>query len=56
MSAKDAIIEPEKHEIAVEILRRSTGGDYGEISDDELTVLALDRFIELDKEEAAGQA
>jgi hypothetical protein len=40
----------EKHDIAVEILRRSAIGDGGDVSNEELTALALDRFIELDRQ------
>jgi hypothetical protein len=50
----DALSDSEKHEIAVAILHRSTTGDFGEVSDEDLTSLALERFIELDKEEAGG--
>jgi hypothetical protein len=51
----DALSDSERHAIAVEILRRSAEGDYGQVSDEELTSLALDRFIDLDKEESHGQ-
>lgn len=55
LTAIDALSEPEKHDIAVEILRRSTGGNQDLVSDEELTAMALDRFSDLDKEEANGQ-
>lgn len=55
LGAIDALSDQEKHEISVEILRRSAASNYGEVSDDELTTIALDRFIDLDKEDAHGQ-
>jgi hypothetical protein len=51
----DALSDPEKQEITVEILRRSTNIHYGELSEEALTSVALDRFIELDEEETHGQ-
>jgi len=49
----DKLSEGEKREAALEILRRTGFGDYARLSDDELTTLADEFFLELDAQEAA---
>ena len=48
----DSLTESEKHEAAVEILRRSVPGDYGNVAEQTLIEVADELFQRLDQEEA----
>lgn len=45
----EALPEPDKHTVAIEIIRRS--GSYGSPSDDELVLAAEEVFLDLDRRE-----
>ena len=45
----DALPEPERHEVAREILRRTALAEHGALQDAELVVLADEVFRELDR-------
>jgi hypothetical protein len=50
----NGLTEPEQREAAREILRRVPSGERSTISDDELTSLADELFLELDHREAGS--
>jgi hypothetical protein len=49
----DALPDPDKHQAAIEILRRVSVGDHGDLSQDALVGAAEELFLALDAEEAA---
>ena len=49
----DSLSAAEKHEATLEILRRYSGADKSDISDDNLVELAEELFCTLDNEEAS---
>lgn len=51
ISVFDALPEPEKHEVATVILRRTLDFDYPPLTDEELTLNAEQLFLELDRQE-----
>ena len=51
----DHLSEPERHEAAVEILKRATGSDLPPLEDDALAEIAAMTFRELDEREAADE-
>lgn len=53
LSAIDALSEADRRELVLEILRRSSA-QSGDLSEEELTTLAAERFVELDQEEGDG--
>ena len=52
----EQLTAPEKHDLAVEVLRRADIFAAPAFSDDELTLAAEDLFLALDQEEAALEA
>lgn len=50
----EALPEVGKREVASEILRRTAALEAPPLSDDELTAIADERFLELDREEAGN--
>jgi hypothetical protein len=52
----DHLSEHERHEAAVEILRRATESDLPPLDDDALTEIAAMTFRELDEREAADES
>jgi hypothetical protein len=48
----DSLQEPDKIEVAAEIIRRSVALDMPPLSDDQLTAIADELFLEMDKEES----
>ena len=52
----EQLTEPEKHDLAVEVLRRTDISDALAFSDDELALAAEDLFLALDREEADAEA
>jgi hypothetical protein len=48
----DSLSDAEKHQVAVEILRRVSGSTSGDLADDELSAAADQLFCDLDAEEA----
>lgn len=51
----ERLSEPEKHDLAVEVLRRTDVLDALAFSDEELALAAEDLFLALDREEAEAQ-
>ena len=51
----EQLTEPEKHDLAVEVLRRADIFGAPELSDDELALAAADLFLALDREEAEAR-
>jgi hypothetical protein len=51
LSTFDSLPEPERLEIAVEILKRVTNLDFPPLSEDDLVWNAEELFVELDKQE-----
>ena len=52
----EQLTETEKHDLAVEVVRRTDIFGAPELSDDELGLAAEDLFLELDREEAEMEA
>jgi hypothetical protein len=52
----EQLTDAEKHDLAVEVLRRSDIFGAPELSDEELVLAAEDLFLELDREEAESEA
>jgi hypothetical protein len=52
LSAFDALAEPDKHQAAVEILRRVSPAAQGDLPDSALVEAAEELFLALDAEEA----
>ncbi len=52
----ERLSEPEKHDLAVEVLRRTDIFDAPAFSDEELALAAEDLFLALDREEAEASA
>ncbi|MFN0052941.1 MAG: hypothetical protein ACKV0T_12200 [Planctomycetales bacterium] len=50
----EQLTEPEKEEVAAEIMRRRMQLNWPPLADDELAQIADERFTELDLEEAAA--
>ena len=50
----ESMPETERHQVAVEIIRRTLGLELPPLSDEELTLNAEQLFLELDKLEAAN--
>jgi hypothetical protein len=50
------LTESEKHDLAVEVLRRTDILGVSELSDEELALAAEDLFLALDREEAEVEA
>jgi hypothetical protein len=48
----DSLQEPDKIEVAAEIIRRSVALDMPPLSDEQLTTIADELFLEMDKEES----
>jgi len=48
----DSLSDLEKHQVAIEILRRVSGSASGDLTDEELSAAADQLFCELDAEEA----
>jgi hypothetical protein len=48
----DSLQEPDKIEVAAEIIRRSVALDMPPLSDDQLTTIADEIFLAMDKEES----
>jgi len=48
----DSLQEPDKIEVAAEIIRRSVALDMPPLSDDQLIAIADELFLEMDKEES----
>ncbi|MDQ3685697.1 MAG: hypothetical protein M3430_08850 [Acidobacteriota bacterium] len=51
----EQLTEPEKHDLAVEVLRRTDIFGAPELSEDELALAADDLFLALDREEAEAE-
>ena len=51
----DRLPEPEKRELAAEILRRTAKLDFPPLADEELVLAAEERFLELDKRKAKDE-
>jgi hypothetical protein len=56
LSSFEQLPESEKREVAIEILKRSSSLEIPLLTDDQLTVLADQAFVELDKREAEDAA
>jgi len=52
LDAFDALPEADKHQVAVQILRRFAGAEAGDLSEEALTGAADELFRALDAEEA----
>ncbi len=52
----EQLTESEKHDLAIEIVRRTDIFGSPDLSDDELALAAEDLFLALDQEEAALEA
>ncbi len=52
----EKLSEPEKRDLAIEVVRRTEIFGSPDISDDEQTLLAEDLFLALDREEAEVEA
>ncbi len=52
----EQLTEPEKRDLAIEVVRRTEIFGSPDISDDEQTLLAEDLFLALDREEAEVEA
>lgn len=52
----EQLSETEKHELAIEVVRRTDIFGSPDLSDDELALAAEDLFLALDQEEAALEA
>ncbi len=52
----EQLTEPEKHDLAVEVVRRTDIFGAPELSDEELALAAEDLFLALDHEEAEAEA
>ena len=48
----DSLQEPDKIEVAAEIIRRSVAFDMPPLSDDQHTAIADELFLEMDEEES----
>jgi hypothetical protein len=55
LEAFDKLSEAEKHELLAQVIRRTVGAEYGSLTDEELTLVAEERFLERDKEEAVHE-
>lgn len=51
----DQLPEPEKRELAAEIIRRAAKLDFPPLTDQELVLIAEGLFLELDKKEAEDE-
>ena len=51
----EKLSETEKHDLAVEVIRRTDIFGAPELSDEELTLAAEDLFLALDREEAEAE-
>ncbi len=47
----DHLADPDKRELAAEVLRRAVHLDFPPLTDDELLQIAEDRFLDLDRNE-----
>lgn len=56
LASFEQLTEPEKHDLAVEVVRRTDIFGSPDISDDELALAAEDLFLALDREEAEMEA
>lgn len=52
----ERLTESEKHDLAIEVVRRTDIFGSPDLSDDELALAAEDLFLALDREEAALEA
>ena len=52
----EQLSETEKHDLAIEVVRRTDIFGAPELSDDELALAAEDLFLALDREEAEAEA
>ncbi len=52
----EQLTDPEKHDLAVEVVRRTDIFGAPELSDEELILAAEDLFLALDREEAEAEA
>ena len=52
----EQLTEPEKRDLAIEVVRRTDIFGAPDLSDEEQTLLAEDLFLELDREEAELEA
>ena len=52
----EQLTETEKHDLAVEVMRRTDIFGAPELSDEELALAAEDLFLALDREEAEAEA
>jgi len=52
----EQLTEAEKHDLAVEVLRRTDIFGVPDLSDEELALAAEDLFLALDREEAEAEA
>ena len=52
----EQLTEPEKHDLAIEVLRRTDIFGQSELSDEELSLAAEDLFLSLDREESDAEA
>ncbi len=55
LRAFECLSEPEKKDLAAEILRRSTRWQWPPLSDEELVLNAEEVFLELDRAESANE-
>lgn len=51
----EKLTEPEKRDLAIEVVRRTDIFGAEEVSDEELTLAAEDLFLALDREEAEAE-
>ena len=52
----EKLTEPEKRDLAIEVVRRTDVFGAPDLSDEEQTLLAEDLFLTLDREEAESEA
>ena len=55
LDAFDGLSEAERHDVVVEIFRRTASQDYPDLDDETLAQIADETFLELDAREAADE-
>lgn len=56
LASFEQLTEPEKHDLAIEVVRRADIFGSPDMSDDELALAGEDLFLALDREEAEMEA